>query len=274
MANMKKSQNKSAHEKDVAPANEDAVEAKEVIGQINGYEAHNTREVETSILEATRLLMREYGVRKSAAAVRDLVEKPHTVFAPAEAVSALSNSGFKASFGAIKLKKLDMQYFPLIAFKKNGSGVLIKGLSDDDKFIIGEPHTKSKFKTVSRDTVEADYSGYVIIVKELTLREKEDRSGHWFFSAFKKSKWLYVQVMIAAMVSNFLSLTVAVFTMTVYDRIIPNAAFESLIALSIGVVIALGFDFLIKSLRAKFIDVASKKPIWKSLSVSLKEYST
>ena len=44
------------------------------------------------------------------------------------------------------------------------------------------------------------------------------------------------------MVSNFLSLTTALFTMTVYDRIIPNDAFESLIALSIGVVIALGFD--------------------------------
>ena len=36
--------------------------------------------------------------------------------------------------------------------------------------------------------------------------------------------------MVAAMVSNFLSLT-TLFTMTVYDRIIPNGAFESLIAL-------------------------------------------
>jgi ATP-binding cassette subfamily C protein LapB len=87
----------------------------------------------------------------------------------------------------------------------------------------------------------------------------EERTGHWFFSAFKKSKWIYVQVMIAAMVSNFLSLTVSLFTMTVYDRIIPNGAFESLIALSIGVMIALAFDFLIKGLRAKFIDVASKR---------------
>ena len=65
--------------------------------------------------------------------------------------------------------------------------------------------------------------------------------------------------MVAAMVSNFLSLSTSLFTMTVYDRIIPNGAFESLLALSIGVVIALGFDFLIKSLRAKFIDVASKR---------------
>ena len=47
--------------------------------------------------------------------------------------------------------------------------------------------------------------------------------------------------------------------MTVYDRIIPNGAFESLFALSIGVIIALAFDFLIKGLRARFIDVASKR---------------
>jgi ATP-binding cassette subfamily C protein LapB len=65
--------------------------------------------------------------------------------------------------------------------------------------------------------------------------------------------------MIAAMVSNFLSLTTAIFTMTVYDRIIPNGAFESLIALSIGVIIALGFDFLIRGLRASFVDTASKR---------------
>ena len=60
--------------------------------------------------------------------------------------------------------------------------------------------------------------------------------------------------------------------MTVYDRIIPNAAFESLIALSIGVIIALGFDFLIRSLRARFIDVASEGLIWKFLDDCLIEF--
>ena len=94
----------------------------------------------------------------------------------------------------------------------------------------------------------------MILAKELNSAEKQERGGHWFFSSFKKSKWLYVQVMAAAMVSNFLSLTTSLFTMTVYDRIIPNGAFESLIALSIGVIIALDFDFVIKGLRARFID--------------------
>ena len=109
-----------------------------------------------------------------------------------------------------------------------------------------------KTEEISFADYKSEYSEYTIIAKELNNREKKKSGGHWFFSAFRKSKWIYVQVMIAAMVSNFLSLTTALFTMTVYDRVIPNGAFESLIALSIGVIIALAFDFLIKSLRAKF----------------------
>ena len=46
--------------------------------------------------------------------------------------------------------------------------------------------------------------------------------------------------------------------MTVYDRIIPNTAIDSLIGLSLGVVVALGFDFIIRTVRGRFIDNASK----------------
>ncbi|MDB3861710.1 type I secretion system permease/ATPase [Paracoccaceae bacterium] len=213
---------------------------------------------EKTTIEATRLLLREYSIRKSAAAIRDAVEIQHTTFGQKESVSALSNLGFKASFGSVKINHLVKDYFPLIAFQKDGEALLVKEPPIDDKISLINP--------VSKDTIEVtlsefkkSYSNFFIIVKQLNEREKQDRSGHWFFSSFQKSKWIYVQVMIAAMVSNFLSLTTALFTMTVYDRVIPNGAFESLIALSIGVIIALGFDFLIKSLRANFIDTASKR---------------
>ena len=118
----------------------------------------------------------------------------------------------------------------------------------DAEVTIINTEPRSKPSKIKINEFMNNFSGYVILAKELNEREKEERSGHWFFSAFRKSKWLYVQVMIAAMVSNFLSLTTSLFTMTVYDRIIPNGAFESLLALSIGCVIALGFDFLIKGL--------------------------
>ena len=214
---------------------------------------------EQAVISIVRLLLRHHGVRKSAAAIRDAVEMPHEVFGPPQAVSALSALGFKSSFGSLKLSKLTEDFFPLIAFKKDGSSLLVYGPAEDGIISVSESEGKGKPTPMEAADFEKEFSGYVILAKELNRREKEERSGHWFFSAFRKSKWLYVQVMIAAMVSNFLSLSTSLFTMTVYDRIIPNGAFESLIALSIGVIIALGFDFLIKSLRAKFIDIASKR---------------
>ena len=184
---------------------------------------------------------------------------PHDTFAPAQAVSALSMLGFKASFGRLKLEKLGEDFFPLIAFTRDGDAVVVHSPVREGRLSVAGYESNRKIQEVGADAFSKTFSGYVILAKELNAREKDERSGHWFFSAFRKSKWLYVQVMIAAMVSNFLSLTTSLFTMTVYDRIIPNGAFESLIALSIGVVIALGFDFLIKSLRARFIDTASKR---------------
>jgi len=214
---------------------------------------------EKSLILSVRALLREHGVRKSAAAIRDAVEMPHDVFAPKQAVSAISSLGFKASFGNLSLTSITSDFYPALAFLKDGNSVIIKEAEDEEEIIVIYPQDRKRKEVISKDEFGSQFSGYVIIAKELNKREKEERSGHWFFSAFRKSKWIYVQVMIAAMVSNFLSLTTSLFTMTVYDRIIPNGAFESLIALSIGVVIALGFDFLIKSLRARFIDTASKR---------------
>ncbi len=214
---------------------------------------------EKTLINSVRYLIREQGIRKSGAAIRDAVEMPHKKFAPPQAVSALSRLGFKASFGSIKLSQIKDDFFPLIVFMKNSEAVLVKSIDAEIGVTIRDFEGTNQDSVLTLNDFQEQYSGYAIIAKKLNKREQEERSGHWFFSAFKKSKWLYVQVMIAAMVSNFLSLTTSLFTMTVYDRIIPNGAFESLIALSIGVVIALGFDFLIKGLRAKFIDVASKR---------------
>ena len=240
------------------------IDVAQIVAEEASLETTNSPEAsvainEDSLMIAARSFLRQHGVRKSVAAVRDAVEGPHDSFTAKEAVSALSNLGFKSSFGGLKYNKLTQDLFPLIAFLKNGDAVLLHSLADDGTLQATEVAGTGKASDFDADAFRQDFSGYVILAKELNKREIEERDGHWFFSAFRKSKWIYVQVMIAAMVSNFLSLSTALFTMTVYDRIIPNGAFESLIALSIGVVIALGFDFIIKGLRAKFIDAASKR---------------
>ena len=78
--------------------------------------------------------------------------------------------------------------------------------------------------------------------------------SHWFWGAFHQNWWTYGQIIMAAVMINFFSLGSSIFIMTVYDRVIPNNAVESLVALCIGMFILITFDFLLKFLRAYFID--------------------
>ena len=81
----------------------------------------------------------------------------------------------------------------------------------------------------------------------------------WLLRPLKESKGAYGQVFIAALLINFLALTTAIFTMVVYDRVLPNSATESLVALTIGVTIALIFDIILKMLRGWFLDGAGSR---------------
>ncbi|MBV6658803.1 MAG: ATP-binding cassette domain-containing protein, partial [Devosiaceae bacterium] len=62
---------------------------------------------------------------------------------------------------------------------------------------------------------------------------------------------------LAAGLSNLLVLALPLFTMAVYDRVIPHGAMETLWALSIGVMIALGVDLTLRFVRARFADAVA-----------------
>ena len=84
-------------------------------------------------------------------------------------------------------------------------------------------------------------------------------TGHWLFGPLRDNAGIYGQTILAATVVNLLGLVSSFFIMTVYDRVLPNQAIESLIALTIGVMLAHIFDFLLKSLRGYFIDIAGQR---------------
>ncbi len=82
---------------------------------------------------------------------------------------------------------------------------------------------------------------------------------HWLAGPLLANSKVYGQTALAALFVNVLGLVSSFFIMTVYDRVIPNNALASLAALTIGVVIAHLFDFILKSLRGYFIDVAGQR---------------
>ena len=66
---------------------------------------------------------------------------------------------------------------------------------------------------------------------------------------FNHHKKLLSQMLLAGMVSNLMLVALPLFIMSVYDRIIPHLAFETLWVLAIGVLIALTIDLFMKLLR-------------------------
>ena len=85
------------------------------------------------------------------------------------------------------------------------------------------------------------------------------RVAEWLAAPLRRNRAIYVKVGIAAVMINFFALVTALFTMTVYDRVVPNNATESLIGLTIGLVAVMIFDFILKALRAYFVDVAGAR---------------
>ena len=82
------------------------------------------------------------------------------------------------------------------------------------------------------------------------------RFADWMMQPIRENRGVYVKVAVAAVMINLFALVTSLFTMTVYDRVLPNNATSSLIGLSIGLGIILIFDFTLKILRAYFVDVA------------------
>ena len=84
----------------------------------------------------------------------------------------------------------------------------------------------------------------------------KDLEKHWFWGPIVRNKGLYIQVFIGSIFINLFALATAFYIMTVYDKILPNFATESLIALAIGVIFVFVFDYIMKMLRTYYIDVA------------------
>lgn len=90
------------------------------------------------------------------------------------------------------------------------------------------------------------------------MRARNPWISEWLARPLAEHRATYIKVGIAAVLTNVFALATSLYSMTVYNRIVPNNATDSLIALSIGMAIVLLFDFILRMLRGYFIDVAGR----------------
>ncbi len=118
---------------------------------------------------------------------------------------------------------------------------------------------------VSFDEIAAEYAGYYIVTKPKYVFDKRApavgnvRLRHWFWGALAENKRIYRDVMVAAFVVNIFALAMPLFTMNVYDRVVPNRSIETLWVLAIGVLVIVLGDFILRTMRGYFLDWASTR---------------
>jgi len=82
---------------------------------------------------------------------------------------------------------------------------------------------------------------------------------HWFWSTIKLSIPIYKDVLYASLLINLFVLASPLFTMNVYDRVVPNNAIETLWVFAIGVSIIYILDTFLKFTRTYLLESAAKK---------------
>jgi ATP-binding cassette subfamily C protein LapB len=145
---------------------------------------------------------------------------------------------------ACVLTKLDL--------KNNQAGVIFPELGDAEILLpINE--------------LESRCSGYLIVAKaKYTFDQRAPSVGkvrvrHWFWGTLAENSRIYRDIMIAAFAVNMFALAMPLFTMNVYDRVLPNRATETLWVMAIGIALIVIGDLVLRTVRGYFLDWASTR---------------
>ena len=185
---------------------------------------------------------------------------------------AAAKAGFKTRVLKTKIEDINPLVLPCIVLlngknpKDELRACILLGFDDEmANARVVLPEAEDVENSVTIEELKKYYFGFSILLKkELRFDDKQLTVGdvkenHWLWGTMKIVRDTYRDVIIASLLINIFVLATPLFTMNVYDRVIPNDAKDTLWILSIGVLIVYGIDVVLKFLRTYFLETAGKK---------------
>ncbi len=176
----------------------------------------------------------------------------------------LAHQGFENEIRKTPLKRIHNLTLPAVLLLHDEHAAVLKKIDLRTRIAVIEVSGHGE-RNVAINELEKQYLGYVWHVKpkaEADIRSELPEyhlPKGWFWRVIWRFRRYYYQVIITTFIINFLALVSSLYVMNVYNRVIPNKSFETLWVLSIGVIIAIGFEFTAKMIRAHLTDIAGKK---------------
>lgn len=177
-----------------------------------------------------------------------------------------ARAGLKSTLIKRSIEDMLSLHLPAILLLSNDNACILEKFNDDKtQAKIIYPEGDGLEQWVSIHDLENEYLGFAYILKkEFEYEKKSSRTlqlkqKHWFWSTLKLSIPIYRDVLIASFLINLFVLATPLFTMNVYDRVIPNNAQETLMVFTIGIVLVYVLDFFLKFTRSYLLELAGKK---------------
>ena len=172
---------------------------------------------------------------------------------------ALEQVGMRGFPLSRPLKGWPKAKLPALLELEDGQAAVLNDLNGRDALVYVPGTTEPIWMPLA--DLEPAFTGHAVQVEADPTQERagerpwdKARRVHWFWSEIDKLKGELKPVLLAALVVNLLAFAVPLFTMHVYDRVIPNKAIPTLWVLAAGVMLALGLDFVLRLARAQLID--------------------
>ena len=224
------------------------------------------------LLEVCRL----HGVASSRAALSAGLPLENGRLTLALAERAAQRAGLSTKLQRLRADRIDTATLPAILILRGSGACVLLGWTEDGDARVLLPETGQGAVVMPRKDLARRHGGVVLFVRphfrfdERTPEVRRTRSGHWFWSAIASQRGVYRDVLWAALLINLFALAFPIFTMNVYDRVVPNHTVETLWVLALGLLLVLLADLYMRSLRSHFVDEASAR-IDVQLSSSLME---
>jgi len=178
---------------------------------------------------------------------------------------AAARAGLAAKLQRLSLKDIDDKTLPAILVLQNNQACVLLSQDAQGKAKVLLPETGQGSIELSAQELASRYSGIVLFARphfrfdERTPEVRDTKTGHWFWGAVLAQRFVYRDVLSAALLINLFALAFPIFSMNVYDRVVPNHAVETLWALAIGVMLVQASDLAMRLLRSHFVDEASAR---------------
>lgn len=228
------------------------------------------------LLDCLVEVCRQHGISASRASLAAGLPKEKGTLPLTLAERAAAKAGLAARIQRVAIEHIDALTLPAILILHNNQACVLLGRDKHGHLRVLMPETGQGTVTVSAQDMASRYTGVTLFARphfrfdERTPEVRATASGHWFWSAILAQRFVYRDVLWAALLINLFALVFPLFSMNVYDRVVPNHALETLWVLAIGVTLVMLGDLFMRLLRSHFVDEASAR-IDVSISARLME---